>query len=487
MAGATVDVVIVGNGVLGLSIAYEAALRDPSLRIVVIGPNARPTAATTAAGAMLNCFAEVTSATDEHPASRAKFAIARDALDAWPAWLERLDDDGDGSASATWLPGTLLLLVARSTSHTTKNFEAVHAALKQYSEPHQELDPQDLDEVRAAPHEPPIRAIYLEREGVVDARAVVASLETAVRRRGLVIRDDTVAGLVEANGRVTGVRLSTGETVAAGAVVLAAGTGTQRCIEHLPAGTVQPLFLGTGFAAETRRQRGAGFGHVVRTALRAGSCGIHVVPLGDRREYIGATSVVHLDPPEGPGLGIAQAMLQFAVDKFDRRLGFSQMLRYHYGHRPVPLDTYPLIGRTPVSGLLFATGTYRDGFHCSPVIARHMATLLTASDTEPGPFDHFLPGRVPIETLDVGAAVARYAEEEASTTIDFGAHTPYFTGVDAGERVYRQAARDALDRLGTPIGLRPEILGAVIDADDHQMAKLSESLRALRERSPERV
>ncbi|MEV8439578.1 FAD-dependent oxidoreductase [Actinosynnema sp. NPDC051121] len=100
---ANVDVAVVGNGVLGLSVAVEVARRAPELRIAVIGPPDRPGAATAAAGAMLNCFGEVTRHTGGHPAARAKFALARETLDRWPQWLGQLADEAGPEAGGAAL------------------------------------------------------------------------------------------------------------------------------------------------------------------------------------------------------------------------------------------------------------------------------------------------------------------------------------------------------------------------------------------------
>ncbi|MGP3984496.1 NAD(P)/FAD-dependent oxidoreductase [Streptomyces sp. KR80] len=485
------DVVIVGNGVLGLSIAFETAVRSPSVRIAVVGPPARPGSATVAAGAMLNCFAEVTGFTDRHPACRAKFALARKALDAWPEWLGRLAESADGPAlQDTWTAGTFVLLAFQSTPTTATNFEAVRAAAAALGEPHQDVDPQDIEGLSPLPQERPVRALYLEREGSVNARAVLAALETAADRHGVEAVPGEVTSLVIAGEGVAGVRLASGETVPAGTVVLAAGSATQRLIEDLPAGMVQPMLHGTGFAVETRRGDGPGFGHVVRTPTRSGGCGLHLVPLAGGHEYIGATNIVLLDPPEGPRLGIAQSLMRFAVEQFDQRLASSSVRRWHYGSRPISLDTFPLIGRSPLPGLLFATATYRDGFHGSPVIARHLADLITGSTPEPeseeSPWALFTPGRAPIETTAPATALERYTSEWVDTSVEFGLRLPYFLDTEPIIGVRRQRAQDALDRLGHPIALQPEILEAVAGADDTRMKHLATYLSAARERHPRR-
>ncbi|OKK03454.1 hypothetical protein AMK26_18315 [Streptomyces sp. CB03234] len=63
---ADVDVVVVGAGVLGRSIAYALACAEPELRIVVSGQ--RGPGASEAAGAMLGVLGEVTAAGPADPA-----------------------------------------------------------------------------------------------------------------------------------------------------------------------------------------------------------------------------------------------------------------------------------------------------------------------------------------------------------------------------------------------------------------------------------
>jgi len=56
----TYDVVIVGNGVLGFSLAFALSLHCPKISIAIVGKNSYASSASAAAGAMLGCYGEVT-------------------------------------------------------------------------------------------------------------------------------------------------------------------------------------------------------------------------------------------------------------------------------------------------------------------------------------------------------------------------------------------------------------------------------------------
>lgn len=53
------DVIIIGNGAIGCSIAIELASQHPDISIALVGNKARSGSASTAAGMMLNLFAEL--------------------------------------------------------------------------------------------------------------------------------------------------------------------------------------------------------------------------------------------------------------------------------------------------------------------------------------------------------------------------------------------------------------------------------------------
>ncbi|MFI2613070.1 NAD(P)/FAD-dependent oxidoreductase [Kitasatospora sp. NPDC018619] len=476
------DVLVVGNGIIGLSVAFELSQRSRDLRIAVIGPPARDGAASAAAGAMLNCFAEVTGSTLAHPASAAKFAVGRAALDAWPAWLDKVHDAAGGTKPRL-RDGTFVVLGAKAADQSIASFHAIRAALAAHEEPFEEVAPADIEGLSPEVNARPVRALRL-REGSIDAREVLALLESAVESHGVGIVPATVEELVITGGRVAGVRLSGGARLSAPTVVVAAGSLTQRFIEQLPLGSVPPMLHGTGLAVQTLRSATApqGFDQVVRTPNQAGACGLHLVPMPERgREYIGATNILSFRPPQGPGVGVSFNLLRNACEQLDHRIGTSHVSRWLVGRRPVALDGLPLMGRVSTcEGLVFATGIYRDGFHSSPVIARHIADVVLGTAVSDPDFEHFAAERAPIERTTVAGSIDDFVDHETDTAVMLGVQLPYCVDHEALPRLYRRTAEDLVERLGEDIALLPEVLNALRNEPDDGFALFLPYLRAAR-------
>lgn len=477
MAVRHADVVVAGNGVLGLSIAVEVARRAPEARVVVVGPRDQPVAASTAAGAMVNCFGEVTTGTAAHPVARAKFAIARHALDLWPQWLDMLGDTAGDVPRVARTSGTTVVLSGRSGGVAVGNFEAMRAALVEHGEPHDVLDPSEVPGLAPEFGARPSHAVHLCREGSVDARATVVVLAAAARRLGVELVEDTVRALTVAGGAVCGVLLGGGSRIATGTVVLAAGSGSRELADAvLPPGAVPPVWHGAGLALLTEQPSTDRVRHVVRTPNRAAACGLHLVPLSDQL-YVGATNIVTPDPTPGPDIGSSQAFLRAVCEQFDHRLGARHVLRWLHGVRPVSIDGFPLIGRCGVNGLVFATGTHRDGFHCSPAIAAHLAHDILHGPSADERFACFTPERAPIQTMSLDEAVTEAAAHLIDAAGEYGLSLPFMIDADSVRDWAHQRARRLYDRLG--VALPPEVV-VVVRAltDPNREALLSHYVRA---------
>lgn len=394
------DVVVVGNGALGLSVGL--ALARQGVSVAVVGRTDRPTSASAAAGAMNGCFGEVTPQLLNSTAGRLKLDMDFQATGLWHDWEQRLVEESDETAIRTASGTTVILNTIGVHEIDTAGYEAIRTALEEYKEPYEDLDPADIDWLDPVPTSRPLRAMHIPGEHAVDALALLRALTTAFQRCGGVVLDDlaTEIDLAAGDDRVVGVRLASGAAVGTAQVVLAAGAATSTllgCLDERTRNRIPRIVAGRGVALLVNTLDGAVPRSVIRTPNRAFACGLHVVPRGDGRIYLGATNELELLPGTAAAIGELNLLLggtrQMRADLVE---GWVEKILI--GNRPVPLDGFPLLGEAGVSGLWLMTGTYRDGLNQSPLLAQYMAARIQgeAHDTE---WDIFTPIRRPIQTM----------------------------------------------------------------------------------------
>jgi D-arginine dehydrogenase len=193
-----VDVVVVGGGIAGLSVAAALA-RDA--RVVLIEREAL--LASHASGRNAAIFRPL-----EHDASTA--ALARRSLQVIEAWGERplLDRTGLVLASAAREPAHALFTHggAQGVACEWLEGDAVVARASSLAR----------GEVRCGVHVPDA--------GVLDIHALTSTLARVARERGAELRTGGgVRRVIVSGARAAGVELESGERIAAGSVVLAAG------------------------------------------------------------------------------------------------------------------------------------------------------------------------------------------------------------------------------------------------------------------------
>jgi hypothetical protein len=224
------------------------------------------------------------------------------------------------------------------------------------------------------------------------------------------------------------------------------------------------MFAGAGTACVGRRAIGEPFGTVVRTPSRSGSCGLHLVPLPNGREYIGATNVVFAHPEVHGHAGIQHALLGYAIDQLDESIFFHRVEDWRLGNRPITLDGLPVVGATDVDGLYVVSGTYRDGFHCSPVLAAQLVDLLlgTAATADPA----FSPQRRPVFSRTVDEAIEEFVLHSSTGWFEEGGIVPRHHTTALLAEAFEGRVRTLYDELGLEVGLAPELLMYLIDSRD---------------------
>lgn len=454
------DVLVVGNGVLGSSLAIRLAHRG--VRVGLIGEPDRPFAASSAAGAMLGAFGEVTSSTTGTSIGRHKFALDLEAKQEWPDWLAFLSDDrGDPEDLITARGTTVLLNTVGTAAVDSRNFSAIMNALQTHDEPHELVDVEDLPWLDPDETSRPLRAVHIPREHAVDSARLLCRLTERAVYYGVDIIEGEALAVEHNNGsRATGVRLRDGTRLSAGQIVLASGVGCQDLVDSVPglSNCIPRLIAGYGVSAQVTTHDGTQPDSVIRTPNRAFACGLHVIPRGRGRVYLGGTNILSPKPLADPAMRDLVFLLECSHRQLRRNLWSSPVVDVQVGNRPVSLDGNPLLGETPLPGLWMMTGTYREGLFLSPVLSEQFADLLTEG-TSRLDLSPFTPERAPLEDRSRSEIVATTVEHALATGYEdhWRIPTHWQDVLDADLEPIYAAWADDLDQDFTP---PPELLSS---------------------------
>lgn len=450
------DLLILGNGVIGISTAFELLRIQPDMRITIVGKHTRPGAASMAAGAMLACYCEAERGGLDHEPGREMFRLSREATALWPAWAARVSATGGPPVELG--TGTFLLQNAAADAFDDDNFEAVVDALKEYHEPYEFVSPKQIPRYAPEPGMRALRAVYVPGEGTVIPAVLMGSMTAELERRGVTLVDAEAASLsVGADGRKT-VRLDNGTTLTGGRVLIATGARSSQLINDLPElrGRVPRLFFGVG-AGAILEPRDATPTSVIRTPNRGLACGVHLVPHSATHCYIGASNFISPVPEYAPRMTSLYSLIQGAMEQINTQFYKAQVHRILVGHRPTTADVLPLLGGTSIDGLFIATGTKRIGLILSPWIAREMAALIVTGTSQIPAL--FRPERRLIHTMTREQGIAKAVAHLRSAAYQHELRLPKAGWDDRITDMLRRGVESVYEKCGiTSFGIHPEML-----------------------------
>jgi glycine oxidase len=366
----TVDVAIVGGGVIGLAAAWRARQGGLSVAVLERGAIGAECASGVAAG-MLAPVSEV----EFGEAGRRVLNLGLRSARMWPDFAAELEQ---ASGIAVGLRQTGTLVVARDADEARelerqlefRKSLGLHATRLRASAA-RELEPALAPTVRLALHAP--------EDHCVDPRLVLAALRRACELDGVVVRECAPVVAVELDGSagcVTGVMLVDGERMSADRVVLAAGAWTGE-IAGLPAEAGVPVRPVKGQILRLRDPDGAGLlQRVVRFE------GGYLVPRGDGRYVLGAT-VEERGFEMQPTAGGVYELLRDARELVPGILEL-RIEELSVGFRPSTPDNAPVIGAGAIEGLVWATGHHRNGILLTPLTAELVTEVLTGCQRDSG-------------------------------------------------------------------------------------------------------
>lgn len=433
---------------VGLSIAVQLARSGHPVTVI---SGDRAGAASVASGAMLGCLTEVTryTRTTQHGLLKLEIGLAAKTL--WSEWLDSIN-------GPVVTAGGFVISNASGGSAEDANFEAVGG------EP---VSPSEILGLNPVPDKRPLRAAYFQGEGSLDARKLLKALLVAAEVSGVRIVNAEMTNVEMNLGRLSGVRLGTGEWVWGDCFVSALGAFTTDLVSQLPEPhRLLPSLSGEGVAAVTRRSQGQPFLFPVRTPGRAGGCGLHLVPLGEGIEYVGATNTPSSATSAVANLGRTNFLLQCAMDQLDRNLYSSELQQVLVGNRPMTIDTFPAIGWSHIEGLYMVYGTYRDGLQQSPEIARRVAEDISTGETAQMEFS---PLRPPVPFGSVGDSIREYAVESVASAFENDLQLPRYMPTARLEESFAASASKFYDEAEVEYPFHPDVLPVMVRSRDRRL------------------
>jgi len=346
------DVIIIGGGVIGLTLAYELTQRKLDVAVYDQGSLGQEASW---AGAGIIAPGNPAGAVTAEAQLRAGSAAL------WPSFSAKLQAETGVDNGFRPCGGLELRLVGKSTD---LDDEIAHWQHEQVAV--ERLSPHELKDCEPQISSTITSAYRLPSMGQVRNPRHIKALLAACAARGVTLRPGTpVLNLHQQGELVTGIETSAG-CERAGEYVIASGAWSSR------------LLATAGCAAPVRPVRGQIvllnavpllFRHVINVGPR------YLVPRPDGRILIGATEEdVGFEKRNTPA-GV-RGLLEFATSVVPA-LERATFERAWSGLRPGSADGLPYLGRLPgKKNLSVAAGHFRQGLHLSPITGQLLAQVL---------------------------------------------------------------------------------------------------------------
>ena len=362
------DVLVLGGGVIGLSIAYYCSRLG--LRVVAVEKSAIGSGASGAAAGILPY---------RRPglARKPEAALMSLSVRLYPDFVRSLEAETSIDCGYNRC-GELELALDSSTA------EALHARMARYQEEGvacERLRGFDISELEPCLRSDVEAAYYLPETAQLRCSQLLRALVTACERRGArIVQGTEVDTLEQDSGRFVGARAGD-EVFSAEITVLATGAWSSK------------LLASAGLAPDVRPIRGQIVllkAEAVRLAKIVSVDSRYIVPWDDGHVLVGSTEEDVGFDCRTSALAVRD-LLTFAVDTCPV-LGDARLERAWAGLRPRTPDRRPWIGSiSACGGLLIATGHYRSGIQLAPATA-YVVSQLVVGEVPALPLYAFRPG-----------------------------------------------------------------------------------------------
>jgi glycine oxidase len=375
------DVVIAGGGVIGIAIAWRAALEG--LTVTLVDPGDDSAKASLVAAGMLGPVSESVFG-EQDLLNLNLLAIGR-----FPGFNQELESAA-GAVTGLRTEGTLAVAYDSDDLAALKRLTAFRHSIGLRAE---ELDGRQCRRLEPFLAPGTRGGVLATGDLSVDNRRYLAALRGAAAKAGVRTVTGAVTKVAPATGQVQVQVNVPGEaaqiTLSAPRAVVAAGWATSK-IDGVPdaiRGAVRPV---KGQLLRLRHPRAMPpvLTHTVRATV--GGRDVYIVPRADGEVVVGATQEERDDTEATAG-----AVHDLLRDAMIALPAISELIlaEISVGLRPGSQDNGPIVGATPIEGLFVATGHFRNGVLLSAATADAVTALLLGGQPRPD-WAPFTPGRL---------------------------------------------------------------------------------------------
>ncbi|MFD7000086.1 glycine oxidase ThiO [Streptomyces mirabilis] len=370
------DVLVIGGGIIGLVTAWRAAQRG--FTVAVVDPEPGGGAARVAAGMLA-------AVTELHYGEQTLLGLNLASARRYPDFAAELTE-ASGQDLGYRRCGTLAVAMDADDRAHLRELHALQHRSGLESEWLSGRECRRLEPMLA----PGVRGgLRVDGDHQIDPRRLAKALVTACERAGVEFHRTWAERLTVVRDRAAGVVTTGGERLAAGQVVLAAGSLSGK-LPGVPADVLPPVRPVKGQVLRlTVPKRYAPFlSRTVRAVVRGSQ--VYLVPRENGELVVGATS----EELGWDTTVTAGGVYELLRDAHELVPGITELplTETGAGLRPGSPDNAPLLGPTALDGLLLATGHYRNGVLLTPVTGDAMAQVLTTGEL-PEEARPFTPGR----------------------------------------------------------------------------------------------
>ncbi|NEA88273.1 glycine oxidase ThiO [Streptomyces sp. SID14436] len=360
----TSDVVVVGGGIIGLVTAWRAAQRG--LATTVVDPEPGGGAAQVAAGMLA-------AVTELHHGEQTLLGLNLASARRYPDFAAELTEL-TGRDLGHRRCGTLAVALDADDRAHLRELHALHERSGLESQWLTGRECRRLEPLLA----PGVRGgLRVDGDHAIDPRQLAAALVTACERSGVVLHRAWADRLTVVRDRATGVVTADGTELAAGQVVLAAGSLSGR-LAGVPEDVLPPVrpVKGQVLRLTVPGNRAPFLNRTVRAVVRGSH--VYLVPRESGELVIGATS----EEMGWDTTVTAGGVYELLRDAHELVPGITELplTETRAGLRPGSPDNAPLLGPTGLAGLLLATGHHRNGVLLTPVTGDVLAHALTTGE-----------------------------------------------------------------------------------------------------------